>query len=376
MHPVVEIARTLVRIPSVNPAYDPASPGTPAVLDWIAQWGLAHGFVVERHPVPGDLRNLVLRLENGAGPHLLLNGHMDTVSVAGMTLDPFAGEIRDGKLWGRGACDMKGPLAAMLVAADRLRQDTAHWRGTLTLGFTPDEENATDGIRALVAQIPRPDFAIVGEPTRLRPLRGCKGGIRLILRSHGLAAHSSRPEMGRSAVVAMARAILALDDYFAQALGAIRRPQFGSSTGSVGLIEGGTGINIVPDGCTIHIDIRLVPGQNPQQTLTDLQGWFHHQFPDADGIRWSFEVLFLDPPFEIAADHPFACTVCEITGEPNPEVAFFCCDASKISAAGIPCLILGPGDIAHAHTADEFITLDQLEKGVEVYSRLARKLLS
>lgn len=369
---VVELTQTLVRMQSVNPAYDPASPGTPPVIDYVAEWGAERGFEVERHPVVGGLENLVLRLSNGPGRHLLFNGHFDTVSVAGMEGDPFGAEIRDGKLWGRGACDMKGPIAAMLVAAEHLAEQKDQWRGTLTLGFTPDEEVATAGIRALLGQIARPDAAIVGEPTLLKPLRGCKGGIRFAFRCYGKAAHSSRPEQGRNAVVAMAKAILALNDYFTTELGAVRRPQFGPSTGSIGIVAGGSGINIVPDECTIHVDIRLVPGQDPQETLAHLKAMLQSRFPDGDGYRWSFELLHLDPAFEIAQDHPFTQAVKALTGTEEAEVAFFCCDASKIADIGIPCLILGPGDIAQAHTATEFVALDQLEAGVETYVALAR----
>ena len=375
----VAITQALVQIRSVNAGYDPSSPGAAPVFDWIEAWARERGFAVERYPVPGGMQNLVLRIDNGPGLHLLFNGHCDTVSVEGMTIDPFSGEIRnDGegeRLWGRGACDMKGSVAAMLVAAHRLLQDRDSWRGTLTLGFTPDEEVATAGIRALMTEIPRPDFAIVGEPSCLKPVRGCKGGLRFALRCHGVAAHSSRPERGRSAIGAMARAILALNDYFANVLGAITRPQFGSSTGSIGLISGGTGINIVPDECTIKVDIRLVPGQCPDETYDALQAWFHREFPDGDGIRWVFELIHKDPAFEIAPDHPFTKLAGEVTGVTDPEVAFYCCDASKIAAVGVPCLILGAGDIAQAHTANEFIDVAQIEQGVEVYERIARKIL-
>lgn len=376
----VEIAKTLVQIRSVNAGYDPASPGAAPVFDWIETWAKERGFAVERYPVPGgNLQNLVLRIENGPGAHLLFNGHCDTVSVEGMTIDPFAGEIRQDaevhRLWGRGACDMKGSVAAMLVAAHRLAQDKGSWKGTLTLGFTPDEEVATAGIRSLMTQIPRPDCAIVGEPSCLKPIRGCKGGLRFTLRCYGVAAHSSRPERGRSAIVAMARAVLALNDYFATVLGAITRPQFGSSTGSIGIISGGTGINIVPDECAIQVDIRLVPGQCPDETYDALQAWFHQQFPAQDGIRWAFELIHKDPAFEIAPDHPFTRLVAGLTDTAEPEVAFYCCDASKIAAVGVPCLILGAGDIAQAHTANEFIDVAQIEEGVNVYEKVARAVL-
>ena len=136
---VTEIAQALVRIPSVNPAYDPDSPGECAVVDWLENWGREQGLELLRQPCLENRDNLSFTIRNGEGPHLLFNGHTDTVSVAGMTIEPSSGEIHDGCLWGRGATDMKGPLAAMLAAMLRLRE-SKDWTGSLTVGCVVDEE--------------------------------------------------------------------------------------------------------------------------------------------------------------------------------------------------------------------------------------------
>lgn len=378
----VEIAQALVRIPSVNVAYDADSPGAAPVFAWIEAWAAERGIPTERHSF-GDagLENLVLTLENGSGPHFLLNGHCDTVSVAGMTIEPWSGELRDGRLWGRGSADMKGPVAAMLATLVRLQESRDSWRGRVTAAFTPDEEVATAGIRALMTQLPKPDFALVGEPSQMKPVKGCKGGLRFTLRCFGRAAHSSRPTMGRSAIVAMAEAILALQEYFEKVLGSTHLPGFGPCTGSIGTIKGGSGINIVPDECAIQIDIRLIPGQEPMAVYAALQEWFHARFPEVEeadggkGIRWAFELLHTDIAFELPQEHAFTTTVCGLTKSREATIAFYCCDASKVAAAGVPCLILGPGDIAEAHTARESIGVEELQQGVEVYLEVVRNYL-
>ena len=173
----LEIAQALVRIPSVNPDYDPASPAEKDMALWIQSWGEEQGFETRTQPVLDGRSNVILRFRNGADhPHLLLNGHTDTVGVAGMSIAPFGGDVREGRLWGRGSADMKGPLACMLAAASQLRQQPATWKGTLTVGCVVDEEHRFRGIMALLEKIERLDYAIVGEPTSLRVVRPTLGG--------------------------------------------------------------------------------------------------------------------------------------------------------------------------------------------------------
>ncbi len=377
--PALEIAQALVRIPSVNPDYDPASAGEGAVTAWIDDWGRENGFTVSRQPVLPGRENVLLQFRNGADhPHFMLNGHTDTVGVGGMTVSPFGGEVREGRLWGRGASDMKGPLACMLAAALRLKNAPSTWRGTLTVACMADEEFRFRGVTAMLEQMSRlPDFAVVGEPTRLRVVRGCKGCLRFAIHAFGRAAHSSKPHEGRSAVVAMAHAILDLERHFTTRLTQIAAPGFGTSTGSIGLISGGSGVNIVPEHCAIQVDIRLLPGQDWRATYDEIallsDNWLAKL---TDGIRFQFDPpSVVDPSFEFPADHPLVQTACRVLGQPTPDVVFFSCDASKIAARGVPVIVLGPGDIAQAHTVDEFIALADLEAGTDAYVRLAQSLM-
>ena len=375
----LEIAQALVRLPTVNPDYDPASAGEGPAVAWIENWGRAHGFTVWRQPVLPGRDNIFLQLRNGADhPHFMLNGHTDTVGVGGMTIAPFGGEVRDGRLWGRGASDMKGPLACMLAAALRLQSTPHSWRGTLTIACMADEEFRFRGVTAMLADTAQqPDFAVVGEPTRLRVVRGCKGCLRFTIHALGRAAHSSKPHEGRSAVVAMAHAILSLERHFTTRLAQITAPGFGTSTGSIGLISGGTGVNIVPEHCAIQVDIRLLPGQDWQATYAEISQladeWLAH---GPDGIQFQFDPpSVVDPSFELPAEHPLVKTACAVRGQPEPDVVFFSCDASKMAAHGVPVIVLGPGDIAQAHTVDEFIALTDLDAGTDAYEQLARALM-
>ncbi len=170
----LEIAKELVRLPSVNPLHDAASAGEGAVVDWLENWGQSHTLQTLREPALPGRDNISFTIKNGDGPHLLLNGHTDTVSVTGMSIKPFSGEVRDERLWGRGSTDMKGPLACMLAGLLELRA-REDWHGTVTVGCVVDEETEFQGIVKLIEDHEPWDFAVVGEPTDLRVVRGCKG---------------------------------------------------------------------------------------------------------------------------------------------------------------------------------------------------------
>jgi acetylornithine deacetylase len=270
---------------------------------------------------------------------------------------------------------MKGPLAAMLHSLLRLRESASDWRGTLSVACVVDEEYRARGVKALLQQSSAYDFAVVGEPSRLRLVRGCKGCLRFEFEAVGKSAHSSTPAIGRSAIVAMSEAILGLDRYFQTELAAFTRPGFGPSTGSVGLVQGGTGINIVPESCRASVDIRLLPGQSAEAVFAALKRHIVSTSVRVPEIEWRFDEPFIDPAFE---SDPAASVVIEgmkIAGQAEADVVGYSCDASKVAAAGIPCIIYGPGDIALAHTARESIPVDQIVAAVDCYAALARALM-
>lgn len=344
------------------------------MVEWLLSWGEHHGLETKSQEVLPGRSNVMFHLPNGGGPHLLLNGHTDTVAVGDMAIPPFEADIHDGRLWGRGSADMKGPLACMLHTLIRLKEKPETWRGRVTLACVVDEELGFAGIRHFLAEDKTFDYAIVGEPTRFEVIRGCKGCLRFSFRAHGKAAHSSTPEKGVSAIHAMARAVIALGKYFADDLSKIRHVDLGRSTGSIGLIQGGTGINIVPEVCEIKVDVRLVRGESWQDIYAAIQ---QRVKASSSEVRWEFDAdPMTDSPFCLDAGHELVTKACAAVGAHGSSVVNFSCDASKIAAAGIPCLIFGPGDIAEAHTAYESVCLSDLERGVEAYLRITRKLLS
>ncbi|MDB6128335.1 MAG: hypothetical protein JWM35_2231, partial [Verrucomicrobia bacterium] len=352
----VEIAQALVRIPSVNPHYDPASDGEGGAVRWIERWARWHGIESRIDEVLPGRSNIILSVNNGAEhPHFLMAGHTDTVAVDGMEVAPFGGEISNGRLSGRGSADMKGPLAAMLAALLTLRDQRERWRGSATVACVVDEEYQARGIKALMA---RPDsrfsYAVVGEPTRMSVVRGCKGCLRFSFDAVGASAHSSTPDLGRNAIVAMSEAILALNTYFHTQLNKEYKLGFGSATGSIGLIRGGSGINIVPETCRASVDIRLVPGQRWEAIYAQIKACVENRVALVPGVSWKFdEAPFTDPSFETAEGDFLVRTSLGILGQRQAEVVAYSCDASKIAAAGVPTIILGPGDIARAHTSTE-----------------------
>ncbi len=375
----LEIAQALVRLPSVNPLHDPASAGEGAVVDWLEQWGHSQELQARREPALPGRDNISFTFSHGNGPHLLLNGHTDTVSVTGMTIEPFSGEVREGRLWGRGSTDMKGPLACMLAALLELR-NRDDWHGTVTVGCVVDEETEFQGIVKLIEANPAQwDYAVVGEPTELRVVRGCKGCLRTKVHVRGRAAHSSDPAQGRNAIVGMAPVLEALQDFFDTEIGQFTRAGFSPCTGSVGLIGGGTAVNIVPDECTATFDIRTVPQQDTAATSAAVEQFVRARVGDRlqqQGFELIFDPPYHDSPnFETAADHPLVQTACELRNQPAADTVAFGCDGSKIAGAGVPTIIFGPGNINQAHTEDEFIALTNLEAGTQAYIDLARALL-
>ena len=372
----VDIAQSLVRIPSVNPHYDPASKGEGLVVDWIENWARRYGLEIRRDDVLPGRCNLILTVRNGAeSPHLLLAGHTDTVAVDGMDIAPFGGDISNGRLFGRGSADMKGPLAAMLAALLFLNEHREQWRGVVSVACVIDEEYQARGIKAMMSRSDSHyQFAVVGEPTRLSVVRGCKGCLRFSFEAIGTAAHSSTPELGQNAIVAMSGALLRLDDYFCTQLSRMHRVGFGPSTGSIGLIQGGRGVNIVPDRCRASVDIRLIPGQSWQKVYARIKDCVYG--PPATGVHWNFDSdPFIDPAFETTEDDPLVRSALALLNQKAAQLVAYSCDASKIAAAGIPCIILGPGDIAEAHTSTESIGLHEIDAAVDCYANLVRCLM-
>ncbi|MFO1477658.1 MAG: M20/M25/M40 family metallo-hydrolase [Verrucomicrobiota bacterium] len=366
-----KLLRELIALPSVNPAFLPADDpraGEQRVAEFLAATAARAGLDVQLQPVLPGRPNFIARLSptSMVRRRVLLAPHLDTVPAGDGQLVPVR---RAGRLHGRGACDTKGSVAAMLTAMIELARSGARPRSTeIVFAGLVDEENAQAGSRALVAGGFRAQLAIVGEPTRLAAVTAHKGSLWLQLETRGKSAHGAQPELGINAVHSMARVVDALETGYAARLRRRRHPLLGPATVSVGAIHGGTQPNIVPDRCAIVIDRRTLPGETEPGVRREIE-----RFLSTRKLSVTFTSTKLAPclPMETDAELPLVREFLGSLGQRKPLGVNFFCDAAVLSAGGIPSVVFGPGDIAQAHTADEWISLESLERG----SRLLRRFL-
>ncbi|HEY5742902.1 MAG TPA: M20 family metallopeptidase [Terrimicrobiaceae bacterium] len=360
-----DLLRELIRIPSVNPDGDPGTnrTGEKECANFVADFLRSCGAQTTVEDILPDRPNVLACFlsSNGTKPRLLLAPHTDTVGVAGMAIDPFSGELRAGKIWGRGASDTKGPMAAMLLALRECSQILPYLSHEIWFAGFMGEEAGQQGVKALSAK-EKFDFAIVAEPTQLKIVNTHKGSVWLTIRARGRAAHASMPEIGENAIEKVLGAIEALRHEVASRFGGQRDEILGELSFNIGRIQGGTKINVVPDFCEAQIDIRTIPGQNFIPLLDSLS----ERFPDLELERKVSHPLRTDP------SHPFV-KILESCGARCTGAPWFC-DAALLAAGGTPAVALGPGSIAQAHTADEWISLADLQAGVEFFKNLLNSL--
>ena len=385
----------LIALPSVNPAFalrasafvslrrDKSARqarhyGEKNVADFLASVATRAGLEVEFQKVLPGRSNVIARLlpRNKIRQAILLAPHLDTV---GADDSQFVPRRKNGRLYGRGACDTKGSVAAMLTALCELANTKLRPNET-EIVFTGlvDEENAQAGSRALVrssafrrlgqsmasagrlkAEL-QTILAIVGEPTRLQAVTAHKGSLWLQLETRGKAAHGATPQLGQNAVHEMARIVDALEMDYAARLRRCRHPLLGTATVNVGMICGGTQPNIVPDHCAITIDRRTLPGETETSVRRGIAVLLRAKRLSA---KISSTKLAPCQPLETNPKLPLVRRFLRSVGQACPAGVDFFCDAAVLSRGGIPSVVFGPGDIAQAHTVDEWISLDSLERG-------------
>ena len=371
-----KLLRELIALPSVNPAFLPAGDvraGEQRVADFLAATAARAGLDVNFSDALPGRPNLIARL----GPtgsrsrprhRVVLAPHMDTVGHAAMPDALFRPVKKGDRMFGRGACDTKGSVAAMLTALSNVARNATRPRET-EIVFTAlvDEESGQGGSRALVRAGFRANLAIVGEPTCLQVVTAHKGDLWLTLRARGQAAHGARPELGRNAVHAMARVVEWLETDYAARLAKKRHPLLGRATVNVGTIRGGTQPNIVPDLCEITIDRRTIPGETQAGVIRELRSLLKSQ---------NFAVELVDDkstapcwPMETDASLPLVRTLMGTVKQRTALGVHYFSDASVFAYGGTPAVLFGPGDIAQAHTADEWISLRSLEGATAVLTK-------
>lgn len=376
-----ELLSRLVACPSVNPARGKAAgppfgegPLTELLASVLGPWGAQ----VRRIEIAPGRFNFIARFE-GADPRrsLLLETHADTVSADGMTVAPFAPAIRDGRLYGRGSCDAKGPMAAMLLGIREAVAAGGRPPATLHFVATGDEEFGATGAHRLMADGFRADAAVVGEPTGLAIVHAHKGAYRFRIVTHGCAAHSSDPRRGINAIARMATIVQALEGPLAVRLAAApAHPVLTPPTVSVGLIRGGTQINIVPDRCEIEVDRRTLPGESREAVERQCREAVASMASTPAAPDYDFEPTEWYPGMEEDPRGPAASVVaaaCEkVLGRAEFRGAPWASNAGIFREAGIPSVVFGPGFIAQAHTAEEYIDLDQVVRAAAVYAEIIR----
>jgi acetylornithine deacetylase/succinyl-diaminopimelate desuccinylase-like protein len=371
------ILRDLVAIESVNPAYPGGRRGEGEVARYFADYISRLGLVPKWQEVFPDRNNVWAFVEApGATRTILFDAHMDTVTLEPVGQAMVEPSIREGRLFGRGACDDKGSLAAMIAMLPALLDRPDRLKANVIVLATVDEEYNFAGINAFIKRGPSIDAAVVGEPTDLKVVRAHKGALRWRLTTRGRNAHTSRPQEGVNAIYHMVPVIEALRTDLAARLLNRSHPLLGNPTCTVAMIEGGTGFNIVPDSCTIGIDRRVLPNETPEEVIAEIEevlAAVRERHPEIDILVGTPDDkgTGLDTP----ADDPLVrlaeTTVGAVLGNGEAIGVPYGTHASALSAAGVPSIVLGPGSISVAHSPDESVPLEEVGLAAELYARIA-----
>lgn len=370
------LLQQLIRIPSVNPdnaATDEAGvTHEQAMADFLADWLADIGADVILEEIQPRRPNLIARFAPLDGrPRILLGPHLDTVGIEGMTIDPFSGEIRDGKIWGRGACDTKGPMAAMLGALAENKDILADLPIAVDFVGFMGEEASQHGSKHFARHHGKNyAFALVGEPTSMDIVHITKGSLWATLIAEGVSAHASQPHTGDNAILKLARALIILQENLEPALAAYTDPILGHSTMNIGTISGGNAANIVPNLAKAQIDIRQTPNLYASGGALQLLRETIAQLRLPLEIGYAHE----NPPMETDPDNLFIKKLLAIDTKTKTVGAPWFSDAAHLSDAGIPSICIGPGSIAQAHTKDEFIDIREFEEGQAFFSKFIRSL--
>jgi acetylornithine deacetylase len=373
----VALTRELVRIESVNPGIEPGGSGEGEISAFVAELLSEWGLDAERSECAPGRFNVRASLGPGDGPSLLLNGHLDTVGVADMTVDPFGALVDGDRMTGRGTCDMKAGLAVILAAVHRLRE--APLEGRLHVLFTADEEHASVGMQAAVADGVEADFGIVTEPTSLTVMPAHKGFAWVRAIARGRAAHGSRPDVGVDAIRSAARLLTALDDLERRLLDGPAHPLLGHGSLHAGTIQGGSAPSVYPEKCEVRLERRTLPAEDPAGFEAEVAELLKRVRRDHPDVSIELETELVRDGSDVPPDHPgvaglLAALEAEgLDGRVEGMTAWV--DAAFLNAAGIPSICFGPGSIEQAHSADEWVSLREIERGADALKRFARGFL-
>jgi len=366
---LVALTQELVRVPGENP---PGQEEATALA--FAGMCRERGLDVDVSEVAPGRPNVVATLPGGEAPGLLLLGHTDVVPVGGgWTADPFSGDVREGAVHGRGSADMKGGLAACLLALDAVRRSGVELPGPVHLAALVDEEDTGLGIRRHVERgLPPLSGCVVAEPTDLRTVVAARGDSYLDYRVTGRAAHSGDPSEGRNAIVGAARVVADLERWHAELAGD-RHPLVGPATVSVGTVDGGRGTSIVAAECHLTVDRRLLPDEDPDVVLAEARARLDALDLAGADLTAELTMTMAMPGFATPVDHPWTTLVdgaLTDAGGPRLPVGGWtaACDGGFVARTGVPVVVMGPGSLDQAHRADERVEVAQLVTAARAYA--------
>lgn len=377
--PIIATLQEVVAIPSVNPGLPGGTDGERGMADYLIRFFADAGIECEQWKALSGRPNVVATLPGrDPGRAVLFECHMDTATVEGMTIEPFQPVVKDGKVFGRGSADTKAGGVAMLHAMLRIARSGEPPPVSVMYAGVVDEEYRMRGAAALADALPacgmRIVAAVVAEPTELRIIRAHKGIIRAVIAVHGTAAHSSKPHLGANAISAAARLVTAFDEEVAGVFAGRDDGITGVPTHNVGTIHGGLQVNFVPDSCRLELDRRVLPSEDFGAVLEPYRRIAERVTGEYAGvtidIREDLAIESMETPADAAIVAGAVAAVRAVTGRASVDGEPYGTDAAKLSAAGIPSIVLGPGSIDQAHAAVEWVDCAQVLQAVEVYHRI------
>jgi acetylornithine deacetylase len=370
----VALTRELVRIDSRNPSLAADGPGESHVARALCAILTEWGFRAELHDAAPGRPNVVATIGRAGGRRLMFNGHLDVVGIDGMTHAPFDALERDERIYGRGSCDMKAGVAAMCAAATRVAESID---GEIVIAAVADEEFESVGTRALMEWGVRADAAIVTEPTRLCIMPAHLGFVWLDVTTHGRAAHGSRWDLGVDAIRHAGLFLAELDRFDSAELPQRRHTLLGRPSVHASLISGGMGMSTYPDRCTVSIERRTIPGETAESVEREITGLCEVVSRTHASFRADVRTTFAQAPSDVATGAPIVGALERALRESGEDVRVegmtAWTDAALLNAAGIPAICFGPGDIALAHAAEEYVPVGDIERATAVLARLAHQ---
>lgn len=378
----VAMARRLVRTPSVNPGLEEGGAGEERAARLVAGWLAGWGYDTRTIEVAPRRYNVVGRLGDGEGPVLLLNGHLDTVGVRGMT-DPFSGAVRNGRLYGRGAADMKAGVACILATAARLAREEVP--GVLIIAMTADEEHASIGMEALVAGGIIADAAVVCEPTGLAVMPAHKGFLWIDAHVGGRAAHGSQPGAGIDAVTRAGHLLVAFEAEGERLARETGHPLLGPASVHAGTISGGSAPSVYADRCHVVFERRTLPGETAETVMREANAVLAEAQRRCRGLEARLEPGLFRAATEVPAAAPLVQALVKacarsprapggaIAGRVAGMSAWV--DACFLNESGIPAVCFGPGSIAQAHTTGEWVDVSEIGACADILTDFARRFL-